>query len=51
MSLCGLNETVHFKYLALNKYLLNEKNISGWNKEGDGVKCLAHSRLSTWEQQ
>lgn len=51
MSLCGLNEIVHVKYLAFDKYLLNENCIFGRNKGGDGVRCLAHSRLSTWEQQ
>lgn len=31
--MCGLNQTVHVKYLALNKYLLNEKISSGGVKE------------------
>lgn len=47
---CGLSQTVRVKYLALNKYLLNEKILSGGMKEVM-VKCLARCRLSTWERQ
>lgn len=33
MSVCGLNQIVHVKYLALSKYLLNEKISLGGIKE------------------